>query len=149
MNLDLFCSGIFYYLSYVGSWSFYRNKTFRSLLSTSQTLVLRAGFLTYPIGKWLKTRSWHFILLFTKRSDWAQIWSGASFCVTLGDLWTYFWNFNFFGQFWGPNVEILPIFSAKCQISYWETGFLKIFKCWGTNGDWHKIANKSPIFRAI
>ena len=149
MNLDLFCFGIFYYLSYVGSWSFYRNKIFRSLLSTSQTLVLRARFLTYSIGKWLKTRSWHFILLFTKRSDWDQIWSGASFCVTLGDLGTYFWNFNFLASSGVQMSKFCRFSRPKFQISYWETGFLKIFKFWGTNGDWHKIANKSPIFPAI
>ena len=46
-----------------------------------------------------------FIFFFTKRSDYAQIWSGASFYGTKGDLGTDFSNFNFLVRSGGPKVK--------------------------------------------
>ena len=59
-KIDFFCLDIFYYLSYVGSGTFYRNEKSQHVTKLGTTRA-------FSVGKWLKTRTnfklpFHFFL---------------------------------------------------------------------------------------
>ena len=96
-----------------------------SLLSSDVSkLGITRGFLTFSMGKWLKTHAnfkFPFHFFFTKRSDFAQIWSGASFYGTKGDLGTDFWNFNFLTRSGGPKVKNFKDLKNWVKFDLWTS----------------------------
>ena len=104
-------------------------KNLRSLLSSDVSkLGTTRAFSAFSIGKRLKTRTnfklpFHFFLHQEVRLG-PNLVRSFILCNSRGSR-NIFLKFQFFGQFWGPNVEILPIFSAKISNFLLGNGIFK------------------------